>query len=110
MENEDAIAAEARDKAGLSGRRGQEDPRLEIESSQSPTPDGSPIRNSRSEDEELPLLGGKSVRRRTTTAEEEQERYQRAINEPWRGAQGSEGLPWYKKPSVSSCRQDGIGC
>src|SRR5437016_11128485 len=98
MENEDAIAAEARDKAGLSGRRGREGPRLEIEILQSPTSDGSPVRNSRSEDEELPLLGGKSMRSRTTTAEDEEERYQRAKNEPWRGAQGSEGLPWYRKP------------
>ncbi|KAL2419810.1 hypothetical protein ABEF95_005072 [Exophiala dermatitidis] len=26
--------------------------------------------------------------------------YERAINEPWSGAQGSADLPWYKKPSI----------
>jgi hypothetical protein len=113
MENEDAFAAEAQDKARLSRRRGREGPSLEIEPARSSSPGGSTIRDSRSEDEESPLLPSKSVRARTTTGEEDQESYQRAINEPWLGAQGSEGLPWYKKPSVSSCCEDGkseLGC
>jgi hypothetical protein len=102
MENEDAFAAEARDKATLSRRRGREGSGLAIETARSSSPGRSPIRDSRSEDEESPLLPGKSARARTTAADEDEESYHRAINEPWLGAQGSEGLLWHKKPSVRS--------
>ena len=102
MENEDAFAAEAQDEASSSRRRGRRGSTLEIATARSPSPGENPIGDSRAEGEESPLLPGKSARARRTTLEEDQERYQRAIDKPWLGAQGSEGLPWYKKPSVSS--------
>lgn len=110
MENEDAFAAEAQDEARLSRRRGRRGSSLEILTARSSSPGGSPTAYNQSADEGSPLLSGKSATARTTTAEEGEESYQRAINEPWLGAQGSEGLPWYKKPSVTtSCLKRQIG-
>lgn len=108
MENEDAFAAEAHDEARLSRRRGRTGGDLEITRARRSSSDESPIGERLSEDEESSLLPSKSARARTTAAvDEEHSSYQRAINEPWLGAQGSEGLPWYKKPSVCSCRGEG---
>ena len=98
MENEDAFAAEARDEAILSRRRGRRGSIIEILTARNPSPDD----QNHDGDEGSPLLPGKSATAITTDAEEDQESYQRAINQPWLGAQGSEGLPWYKKPSVSA--------
>jgi len=99
MQNEDAFAAEAQNEARLSRRRGQRG--LDLEGS--PTPNTSrgesPPEQNDSGGEASPLLPSKSATARTTT-EDDQDSYQRAINQPWLGAQGSEGLPWYKKPSI----------
>ena len=100
MENEDAFAAEAQDEATLSRRRGQRGSNLEISTVPTSNPAESPEGEYHSGDEASPLLPGKSASARTTNAEQDQESHRRAINEPWLGAQGSEGLPWYKKPSV----------
>ena len=104
MENEDTFASEAQDEAGLSRRRGRGGSTLEISTERSSSPGGSPASDNHSLDEGSPLLPGKSATARTMTAEEDEESYQKAINEPWLGAPGSEGLPWYKKPSVSPRR------
>jgi hypothetical protein len=98
MENEDAFATEAQNEARASRRRGQRRSDLEI----STTRTSSPTLDNHSEDEGSPLLPGKSATARTISAEEDQESYQRAINEPWLGARGSEELPRYRKPSVSA--------
>src|SRR5256885_7906764 len=102
MENEDAFAAEAQDEVRLSRRRGRRGSDLEISTARGSSPGGSPPVDNPSEDEASPLLPSKSARARTTSAEEEQESYQRAINEPWLGAQGADRLPGYRKPSVSA--------
>ena len=106
MENEDAFATEAQDEARLSRRRGQRDSNVEVSTGRSSSLGGSPAGDNNSGDEGSPLLPSKSARATTTTAEQDQESYQesyqRAINEPWLGAQGSERLPWHQKPSVSA--------
>ncbi len=103
MENEDAFAAEAQDEAVLS-RRGHRGVALEHRSGLSSSPDADVLEDNQSEGEGSPLLAGKSATTRTASSDRSSsESYERAINQPWLGARGSEGLPWYKKPNVSNC-------
>jgi len=99
MENEDAFAAEARDDVTENGpgRR-----RLDLTGSRNrrSTPERGSLDDGESL-EESPLLPSKSLGLGESGPDRYSEGYERAINEPWRGARGSEGLPWYKKPSVS---------
>lgn len=97
MENEDAFAAEAQDQA-----------RVERSSSVEPR-NGKELRARTreadiSDDEEVPLMS----RLRTSGGERPgahaRKSYERAINQPWTGAQGSAGLPWYKQPSVCTLK------
>ena len=93
MENsEDAFAAEARDEAVELGRRElQQD--AHIASGSTGSDEG------RSED--TPLLSKSLNNIEQRFVDETSESYVRALNQPWTGAHGSEGLPWYRKPSVS---------
>ena len=58
------------------------------------------------EDETSPLVS--PLRRRTvqrTPYARARSSYERAISEPWNGAHGAKGLPWWKAPSVCSYRR-----
>lgn len=93
MENEDAFAAEAQDLA-----------RVERSSSVEPG-NGKGLRARAreadiSDDEEVPLMSRERSSRDNRPVAASRKSYERAINQPWTGAQGSAGLPWYKQPSV----------
>ena len=105
MENEDAFAAEAQDEAVLSSRRGHRNLALHQRPARSSSPNANLPEDNQSGGEGSPLLPPKSATIRTASSDSlesfSSESYERAINQPWLGARGSEGLPWYKKPSVS---------
>lgn len=99
MQNEEAFEAEARDEA-LSGS----DPAaLVIEDliAQTPDPSDRQYFENQPSSEESPLLPGKSATaHETAVTDSASDDGGRAIHQPWLGAQGSEGFPWHKKPSV----------
>lgn len=97
MENEDAFAAEAQDQA-----------RVERSSSVEPG-NGKGLRARTreadvSDDEEVPLMSRRRTSRGERLGAHARKSYERAINQPWTGAQGSAGLPWYKQPSVRTLK------
>ncbi|EXJ83878.1 hypothetical protein A1O1_07506 [Capronia coronata CBS 617.96] len=92
MDPEEAFAEEAQEEALLAetipptpGIEAQVDLRGEDEDS---------------EDENSPLISPRRRRPHKTPYSRARSSYERAINEPWHGAQGSTGQPWYKKPSI----------
>jgi len=93
MENEDPFDIEARDQA-----------RTERSSSVEPR-DGKGLRSritdaESSDDEQVPLMHRRHGSFNERPGAAARKSYERAINQPWTGAQGSAGLPWYKRPSV----------
>lgn len=100
MENEDAFAAEAQDDAVLSRRR-QRGLAVDTPSYDRQNPDLILRDNNEAQGESSPLLPDKSATSRAISSDRSSsESYARAINQPWLGARESDGLPWYKKPSV----------
>jgi hypothetical protein len=102
MENEDAFATEAQDVA-----------RVERSSSVEPG-NGKGLRArtweaDASDDEEVPLMSRDRTSRDDRPGAQSRKSYERAINQPWTGAQGSAGLPWYKQPSVFTPRMLSMG-
>ena len=93
MENEDAFAVEAQDQA-----------RVERSSSVEPGV-GKGLRSrtretAMSDDENVPLMSRQRPSRDERPGAQSRKSYERAINQPWTGAQGSAGLSWSKQPSV----------
>ena len=92
LEPEDAFAEEA-----------QEEARLLEESRNHPTINTHfHVLDDQDDDdnETSPLMSPRQRRKNSAPYTRARSSYERAINEPWLGAQGSSGLPWYKKPSV----------
>jgi hypothetical protein len=91
LEHEEAFAEEAQEEAILAQ-----------------TPHAEPIINTRfhvrdqdqDDNETSPLMSPRQRRKSPVTYTRARNSYERAINEPWTGAHGSSGLPWYKTPSV----------
>lgn len=93
MENEEAFDVEARDQA-----------RAERSSSVEPE-NGKGLRSRTTEadgsdDEQVPLLRRQHGSSSGRPGAASRKSYERAINKPWTGAQGSAGLLWYQRPSV----------
>src|SRR5882757_11331536 len=60
------------------------------------------------DDENSPLMSPRLRRNKPTAYARARSSYERAINEPWNGAHGSSGQPWYKTPSVCSLQHEDI--
>lgn len=93
MENEDAFAVEAQDQA-----------RIKRSSSVEPE-NGKGLRSrtqeaEESDDEQVPLMRRQRSSQGERPGAKSRKSYERAINQPWTGAQGSNDLPFYKRPSV----------
>ncbi|KIX09929.1 uncharacterized protein Z518_01010 [Rhinocladiella mackenziei CBS 650.93] len=52
------------------------------------------------DDENSPLMSPRRRRPPRTTEARSRSSYERAINEPWNGANTSSGQPWHKRPSI----------
>lgn len=101
MNHEEAFAEEAQEEAMLSE---ETDMRSGVE-----TPLGAELNDERAE-EDSPLMNPRRRRGQRTSYSRARTSYERAIHEPWHGAQGSEALPWYKKPSVRRSLPFRCGC
>ena len=100
MENEDAFAAEAQEEVALTSTRSR-NAEVEHSFSQNSGPNPTSTEVDLPSDEEVPLLSPKTARVTETSSSRAAEIQNRAISQPWMATPGSEGLPWYKKPSVS---------
>ena len=91
LDHEEVFAEEAQEQA-----------RLEEQSHGETTVDTQfHVREEQDDDNESsPLMSPPPYRKNPPTYARTRANYERAINEPWTGAQGSTSLPWYKKPSV----------
>lgn len=94
MNQEDAFAEEAQEQTLLRNRSSasDEDLKPQIHSSTSEEHDYN--------DESSPLIADRPQRPERQGVTRAGDRYQRALNEPWKGAHGSGPLPWWKRPSV----------
>jgi len=95
MDPEEAFAEEAQEEILLS-----RDGLPERDSNGKSNVQTEEIEDSGSEDETSPLVNPRQRRPRRTPYTTARSSYERAVNEPWTGAQGSFSLPWYKRPSV----------
>jgi len=96
MDNEEPFAEEAHEQADVSRRRTagtNTAPKRLVDTYES--------ENDGSDNEQSPLMGPDHEHPRRQSYARAGKSYQRAINEPWTGAHGAGGLPFYKKPSVS---------
>src|ERR1700761_1478139 len=92
LEHEEAFAEEAQEEARLAGDSHGEatiNARFHVRDGQDD-----------SDNETSPLMSPRQLRKNPVTHTRDRASYERAINEPWTGAHGSGGLPWYKTPSV----------
>lgn len=97
MENEDAFAAEAQDQARTERSSSVEPGNAKGLRSRTREAEGS-------DDEQVPLINRQRLGRDERPGTDSRKSYERAINQPWTGAQGSAGLPWYKQPSVCTSK------
>lgn len=96
MENEDVFAAEAQDEARTEGN-------VSVEQRNNKGLRARTRQADASEDEQVPLIQRQRARHDRPDAQSRKS-YERAINQPWTGAQGSADMPWYKRPSVCTSR------
>lgn len=61
------------------------------------------------DDENSPLMSPLLRRNKPIVYARARSSYERAINEPWNGAHGASGQPWYKTPSVCCLQRYGLG-
>ena len=100
LEPEDAFAEEAQEEVIVA-----ETPhRDNTINTQIDMPDG----EEDDENETSPLMSPRQRRKSPALYTKSRASYDRAINEPWTGAHGSSGLPWYKTPSVSRSPARGL--
>jgi hypothetical protein len=96
MEPEEVFAEEAQEEAFLS-----EDHSEELQSdAHFHMRRGDDDDDHESDDESSPLMSPERHRAAKTPLARARASYERAINEPWTGAQGSSDAPWYSRPSV----------
>ena len=95
MDHEDAFAEEAQEEARLAGDL-HVDSTVNTQFHIGDAQDG--------DDESSPLMNPRQRTKSSNAYTRPRRSFERAINEPWNGAHGSGGLPWYKTPSV--CASD----